>query len=85
MNSDYYILDKPVEQIIRHIIIKFTINDITISPFQSANIFVSLYNAQDEGVATQLFVMQGYDYEQWGSSDEYLIEWTKRQIENLYS
>lgn len=84
MNTEYYNLDKPVEQVIRHVIVKFSINDITITPFQSANVYVNLFNVKDEGVASQLFVMQGYDYDQWGDSDVYLIEWTKRQIENLY-
>lgn len=84
MNSDYYNLDKPVEQVIRHVIVKFSINDITLTPFHSANIYVNLINVRDECVATQLFVMQGEAYNQWGDSDEYLIEWTKQQIENLY-
>lgn len=84
MNTEYYNLDKPVEQVIRHIIVKFSINDITITPFQSANIYVNLFNVRDEGVATQLFIMQGEAYSQWGDSDEYLINWTRQQIENLY-
>lgn len=84
MNTEYYNLDKPVEQVIRHIIVKFSINDITITPFQSANIYVNLFNVRDEGVATQLFIMQGEAYNQWGDSDEYLINWTRQQIENLY-
>lgn len=84
MNKEYYNLDKPVEQVIRHIIVKFSINDITITPFQSANVYVNLFNVRDEGVASQLFVMEGEAYNQWGDSDEYLIQWTRQQIENLY-
>lgn len=84
MNTDYYNLDKPVEQIICHIIVKFSINDITITPFQSANIYVNLINAKDECVSKQLFLMEGDAYNQWGDSDEYLIQWTKQQIEKLY-
>lgn len=81
MNTEYYNLDAPVEQIIRHIIIKFSINDITITPFQSANIYVNLFNINDECVSSKLFIMEGEAYAQWGDSDEYLIQWTKQQIE----
>jgi len=84
MNNEYYNLDNPVEQIIRHVIVKFKINDIMINPFNSATIYVTLYDIKDEGVATQILLMEGYEYDQWGSSDEYLIDWTKRKIEQLY-
>lgn len=83
MNTEYN-LDNPVEQVICHIIVKFSINDITITPFQSANIYVNLINAKDECVSKQLFLMEGDAYNQWGDSDEYLIQWTKQQIEKLY-
>ncbi len=84
MNTDQYNLDNPVEQVIRHVIVKFAINDITITPFQSANIYVNLFNIHNEGVASQALLMEGEAYNQWGDSDEYLINWIKLQIQNLY-
>lgn len=81
MNTEFYNLDKPVEQIILNIIVKFAIIDIVINPFKSANIYINLYNDKDEGVASKNLLMEGEAYEMWGDNDDYLIEWIKIQIE----
>ena len=80
MNTEYYNLDKPVEQVIKHIYVKFSINDITITPYRSANIYVNLYNYKNECTYCNVFLMEGYAYDQWGDSDDYLIEWTKQHL-----
>ncbi len=84
MNTDYYNLENPVEQVIRHIIVKFKINDITITPFQNAIIYINLYNIRDEGIASQTLLMENEAYNLWGDSDEYLINWIKEQIQKIY-
>lgn len=84
MNTEFYNLDYPVEQVIKNIIVKFSINDIVVTPFQSANIFVNLYNVRNECVLTSIFLMEGQEYSNWSDDDEYLINWVKNKISNLF-
>ena len=85
MNVVYYDLDKPVEKVIIKNMIKFSIDNTTITPFIKANITTLLYDNIGNIVEVKNFIMSGEDYNNWNGSDEYLINWIKVQIDLMYN
>jgi len=85
MNREVFNLDGPVEQVIRNVMIAFTINDTVVVPFKCATVYINLLNSSGDCVATQMYVMEGWAYEQWGGDDAYLINWIRQQVEAQYS
>jgi hypothetical protein len=84
MNQEYYPLDKPIEKVVRSEMIKFTINNIVVTPFNQATMSVMLLDLENVVVDGMYLVLEGEEYMLW-NSDEYLINWVKLQIHNKYN
>ena len=82
MNQEYP-LDKPIEKVVRSEMVKFTINNLQVTPFNQATMSVMLLNDKNESVDGMYLVLQGEEYMLW-NSDQYLIDWVKLQIHNKY-
>jgi len=85
MSRQVYSLDGPVEQVIRNIMVSFTINDTVIVPFKCATVYINLLNNSGECVATETYTMEGWAYDQWGGDDEYLINWIRQQVDAQFN
>lgn len=83
MNSAYYDLDVPIEKVVKSEMIKFSINNLVVSPFNSATMSVMLLDIFDSAVDGMYLVLEGEEYMLW-NSDQYLIEWVKLQIYKKY-
>ena len=83
-NNSVYPLDYPVEKVVHTTFLKFSINNIMITLFHSANIFVSLYDETDVILDSLILDMSGEAYDLW-NSDAYLVEWVRLQIQTMYA
>ena len=61
----------------------FEINQIQVRLNTSADIFVYL-KAGDNIVASDMILIEGADYTNWGSDDQYIIEFIKVYLTNKY-
>lgn len=84
MNNQYYDLDKPIEKIVKSEMLKFSINNLVVSPFNSATMSVMLVDVNDNIVDGMYLILEGEEYSFW-NSDEYLIEWVRIQIDKKYN
>jgi hypothetical protein len=84
MNPGYYPLDKPIEKVVISEMIKFSINNLVVSPFNQATMSVMLVNDKNETVDGMYLILEGEEYKLW-VSDQYLIDWVKLQIHNKYN
>jgi hypothetical protein len=78
-----YPIIPPVEQVIKTVIASFTIENVSVNLFTSANISVSYLDERGLGVGGNIFLMDGEDYALWNNDDAYLVEWTTRQIKQI--
>lgn len=78
----FFNLDNPIEQIKRNFITDFTIEQIDIYPYDKAIITILLYENENVILPKRL-IMSGDDYNKWGTSDDYLINWINEQIKNI--
>jgi len=85
MSREVFNLDGPVEQVIRNVFVAFSINDTIVVPFKCATVYINLLNISGDCVATQMYMMEGLAYAQWGGDDEYLINWIREQVHAQYS
>lgn len=83
MNTEYP-LDKPIEKVVRSEMIKFIINNLVVSPFNSATMSVMLLDVENAVVDGMYLVLEGEEYMLW-NSDQYLIDWVKLQIHKKYN
>jgi hypothetical protein len=84
MNPGYYPLDKPIEKVVRSEMIKFSINNLIVSPFNQATMSVMLVDVENAVVDGMYLVLEGEEYMLW-NSDQYLIDWVKLQIDKKYN
>jgi hypothetical protein len=83
MNTGYYPLDAPIEKVVISEMIKFSISNLVVSPFNSATMSVMLVNLENAVVDGMYLTLEGEEYMLW-TSDQYLIDWVKVQIHNKY-
>ena len=51
--------------------------------FEYVQILAILYDEKDQVVDTKIFTLdKSNGYEQWGFSDQYIIDWVKTQLNN---
>jgi hypothetical protein len=62
------------------VICKFTIKRVEVQLKQSAQIVVDLIDTNGNYAGTKYLVMSGNDYTNWGSDDDYLINWVKTNL-----
>jgi hypothetical protein len=72
---------QPFEQIITKIITSFRVSVDTITLFTSANIVVDFYDISNILIDRKRLTISGDDYTNWGSSDEYIINY----VANYYN
>lgn len=84
MNTEYYPLDEPIEKVVRSEMIKFTINNLQVLPFNQATMSVMLLDVENAVVDGMYLILEGEEYMLW-NSDEYLINWVKIQIHKKYN
>lgn len=82
MNTEYP-LDNPIEKVVRSEMIKFSINNLVVSPFNQATMSVMLLDVENAVVDGMYLILEGEEYMLW-NSDQYLIDWVKLQIHNKY-
>lgn len=61
----------------------FIINQINVTPFTSAVIVLSLYDASNNLITTKSINLTGTDYTNWGNNDQYLINYIENKIPTL--
>lgn len=50
--------------------------------FKSATLCVTLYDINDSVVTVKLYTLEGTDFLAWGTDDNYVVNWVKKQLEN---
>jgi hypothetical protein len=58
----------------------FEINSVSVKLNQSAEVLVYLKNSDNVIVASELVVIEGADYKNWGNDDQYIIEFINNFI-----
>ena len=61
----------------------FFINQVTITPFTSASIIISLYDSSNNYIKNSTISLTGTNYTNWGNNDQYLITYIESQIPSL--
>ena len=62
----------------------FEINQLKVKLNQSAEVFVYLKNG-DLIVSSELVVIEGVDYQAWGSDDMYIVNYINNYLRSNYS
>lgn len=62
------------------VITKFTVKSLEVKLTQSANILVDLLDKNDNYAGTEYLEISGDDYANWGSDDDYLVNWIKNNL-----
>lgn len=78
-----YPIIPPVEQIVKTVIASFTIENVSVNLFTSANISVSYLDERGLCVGGNVFLMDSEAYALWNNDDEYLVEWVTIQIKQI--
>ncbi len=82
MNNTFYDLNPPIEKIIIQTSVKFTINELIINLFNSASMYINLYDKDNIIISNKYLEMNEYDYSLWNNDDEYLVNWVLKQLRN---
>ena len=61
----------------------FLINQVTITPFTSASVIISLYDSSNNYIKNSTINLTGTNYTNWGNNDQYLITYIESQIPTL--
>ena len=61
----------------------FLINQVTITPFTSASVIISLYDSSNNYIQNSTINLTGTNYTNWGNNDQYLITYIEGQIPTL--
>ena len=61
----------------------FLINQVSITPFTSASVIISLYDSSNNYIQNSTINLTGTNYTNWGNNDQYLITYIEGQIPTL--
>ena len=61
----------------------FLINQVSITPFTSASVIISLYDSSNNYIQNSTINLTGTNYTSWGNNDQYLITYIESQIPSL--
>jgi hypothetical protein len=75
---DYH-LDHMIEKTTTKRINRFRIENITLKPFQTASIYISLIDMED-GTTPFYYDLTNEEYNNWSNDDNYLINLLKQKI-----
>jgi len=76
-----YPLSEPITITTTNTYVSFTINNLTITPFQQATMIIQCYTIDGQIGNSQYLVMSGDVYANWNGSDDYLINWVNSQLQ----
>lgn len=79
MNKEYPIVE-PITLVTTNILTKYTINNLSITPFVQATMIINMYNERNEFIKSVYLTMDGEDYQNWQGDDAYLTNWINIQI-----
>ena len=71
---------QPKEIITTTLVTRITIQTHNIIMNESVNLLVSYYNDKDKYVETTHLLLDGDDYKNWGSDDNYLLNWVCNKL-----
>jgi hypothetical protein len=71
---------QPTNKTITQTIVRFSLDISQLILNQSATFRVSLYDKDDTLIDTPYITLQGTDYLNWGSSDDYVIRFVANQL-----
>ena len=71
---------QPITVTTTNIMTKISIRRITINLNTSANIMVDLFDDNDRFIQMKNLTLSGEDYSNWGTDDNYIIEWVKQNL-----
>lgn len=63
-----------------NVMTKMSIRRITINLNTSANIMVDLFDDNNRFIQMKILTLAGEDYSNWGTDDNYIIEWVKQNL-----
>ena len=61
----------------------FLINQVSITPFTSASVIISLYDSSNNYIQNSTINLTGTNYTSWGNNDQYLITYIEGQIPSI--
>ena len=61
----------------------FLINNVSITPFTSASVIISLYDSSNNYIQNSTINLTGTNYTNWGNNDQYLITYIEGQIPSI--
>lgn len=61
----------------------FIIDQINVTPFTSAVVIISLYDASNNFITNSNVTLTGADYTNWGNNDQYIITYIENKIPTL--
>jgi hypothetical protein len=77
--TTYINLDTPIVETVIKTYTKFLIKNVTVNINSSATIIVLLYPLMGD-IISRIIEMDGSDYANWGSDDNYLIQFIKQKL-----
>ena len=77
--ATYINLDTPIVETVVKTYTKFLIKNVTVNVNSSATIIVLLFPLEGD-VISRIIEMDGDDYANWGSDDNYLIQFIKQKL-----
>lgn len=75
----YINLDTPIVETVVRTYTKFFIKNVTVNINSSATIIILLYPVEGD-IISRIIEMDGSDYADWGSDDNYLINFIKNKL-----
>jgi hypothetical protein len=75
----YINLDTPIIETVVRTYTKFFIKNVTVNINSSATIIILLYPVEGD-IVSRIIEMDGSDYANWGSDDNYLINFIKNKL-----
>lgn len=75
----YINLDTPIVETVVRTYTKFFIKNVTVNINSSATIIILLYPLEGD-IISRIIEMDGSDYADWGSDDNYLINFIKNKL-----
>lgn len=79
MTYTYIDLDTPIVETTVKTYTKFFVKNVTVNINSSATIIILLYPVEGD-IVSRVIEMTGDDYTNWGSDDNYLIQFIKNKL-----
>ena len=61
---------------------KIRVSILDMKIFEYVRVSVHLLDIDDSIIDSKIYILEGDDYKGWGTDDNYLINWVKKQLNN---